>query len=160
MHLKYFSLCIAAVLAVFLWPSQVKAIPAFARQIGARCSTCHFQHYPVLNKFGRAFKSSGYSMIGGTTEMVEGDNNLSIPKTLNGALIAALTYQKTNGTNAVPSTSNTSNDGLLSIPQQIHLYLGGRISQNVGSLRNLALKRHARMPMGPSQELRFRFFLM
>jgi hypothetical protein len=158
MQFKKTLLFLIALMTVFLWTDQAKAIPAFARQIGAQCSTCHFQHYPVLNKFGRAFKSSGYSMLGANTETVEGENNLSIPKTLNAALIGALTYQKTNGTNAVPSTSNTSNDGLLSIPQQIHLYLGGRISQNIGFIAESCLEAACTNANGPLAGIKIPFF--
>ncbi|MGZ8548344.1 MAG: hypothetical protein ACXW33_07030, partial [Sulfuricurvum sp.] len=43
-------------------PSQ--AMPAFARQTGMECASCHFQHYPLLNETGRAFKASGYTMTG------------------------------------------------------------------------------------------------
>ena len=122
------------------WSSRADAIPAFARQTESPCSTCHYQHFPVLNKFGRAFKAGGYTMIGPNTATVEGEDGLSIPKTLNAALIGYLTYQKTNGTNAPGNTTNTPNDGILSIPQSLHLYLGGRISQNIGFIAESCLE--------------------
>lgn len=123
-----------------LWTPEANAIPAFARQIGAECSTCHFQHFPVLNKFGRSFKSSGYTMLGSKTETIEGKDNLSIPAVLNGALVGSMTYQKTNGANVPGATSNTSNDGLLSIPQSIHLYLGGRVNEHIGFIAESCLE--------------------
>ncbi|MBI4754423.1 MAG: cytochrome C, partial [Betaproteobacteria bacterium] len=36
--------------AVISTPSE--ATPAFARQMGKACVTCHFQHYPALNTYG------------------------------------------------------------------------------------------------------------
>jgi hypothetical protein len=39
--------------------STAEATPGFARQTGMACVACHFQHYPTLNSFGRAFKASG-----------------------------------------------------------------------------------------------------
>ena len=35
------------------------AIPAFSRQYGTSCSTCHLD-FPKLNDFGRAFKDAGF----------------------------------------------------------------------------------------------------
>ncbi len=50
------SLCVA----IFLFLPQVSsAIPAFARQYGTSCSTCH-SDFPKLNDFGKAFKDAGF----------------------------------------------------------------------------------------------------
>jgi len=35
------------------------AIPAFSRQYGTSCSTCHVD-FPKLNDFGKAFKDAGF----------------------------------------------------------------------------------------------------
>src|SRR5690242_18131940 len=35
------------------------AIPAFARQYGTSCTTCHLD-FPKLNDFGKAFKDAGF----------------------------------------------------------------------------------------------------
>lgn len=142
MRIKRTFLFIMALMTISLWTRQSEAIPAFARQTGAECSTCHFQHFPVLNDFGRAFKSGGYTATG-PRENVEGGNNLSIPPVLNGALITSLTYQKTNGTDAAPSPggpTSGSNEGALSIPQSVHLFLGGRISEHVGFIAESCLE--------------------
>jgi hypothetical protein len=48
------------VLAVVLVsPPRVHAIPAFSRQYGTSCSTCHLD-FPKLNDFGKAFKDAGF----------------------------------------------------------------------------------------------------
>src|SRR5713101_5240044 len=44
-------------LALFSTPSY--AIPAFSRQYGTSCSTCHVD-FPKLNDFGKAFKDAGF----------------------------------------------------------------------------------------------------
>lgn len=44
-------------LAVF--PQRGSAIPAFSRQYGTSCSTCHLD-FPKLNDFGKAFKDAGF----------------------------------------------------------------------------------------------------
>ena len=36
-----------------------QAIPAFSRQYGTSCSTCHVD-FPKLNDFGKAFKDAGF----------------------------------------------------------------------------------------------------
>ncbi|MGH7741498.1 MAG: hypothetical protein ACRENS_05685, partial [Candidatus Eiseniibacteriota bacterium] len=41
--------------------TPARAIPAFARKYGVRCTTCH-ESWPVLNDFGRAFRDNGYQM--------------------------------------------------------------------------------------------------
>jgi hypothetical protein len=38
---------------------QSFAIPAFSRQYGTSCSTCHID-FPKLNDFGKAFKDAGF----------------------------------------------------------------------------------------------------
>jgi hypothetical protein len=38
---------------------QIYAIPAFSRQYGTSCSTCHVD-FPKLNDFGKAFKDAGF----------------------------------------------------------------------------------------------------
>lgn len=42
-----------------LSPTSSRAIPAFARQYGTSCSTCHID-FPKLNDFGKAFKDAGF----------------------------------------------------------------------------------------------------
>jgi hypothetical protein len=62
--MKKVALTLASVMAAAAFAPEASAIPAFARQTGMACSACHQQHYPVLNGFGQAFKSAGYSMMG------------------------------------------------------------------------------------------------
>src|SRR5207302_360027 len=42
-----------------LFSSSSYAIPAFSRQYGTSCSTCHID-FPKLNDFGKAFKDAGF----------------------------------------------------------------------------------------------------
>jgi len=51
------SLCSVVVLLLLCGTSQ--AIPAFSRQYGTSCSTCHVD-FPKLNDFGKAFKDAGF----------------------------------------------------------------------------------------------------
>lgn len=42
-----------------IFPTSSHAIPAFSRQYGTSCSTCHWD-FPKLNDFGKAFKDAGF----------------------------------------------------------------------------------------------------
>lgn len=46
-------------LTFFLFTASSFAIPAFSRQYGTSCTTCHVD-YPKLNDFGKAFKDAGF----------------------------------------------------------------------------------------------------
>jgi len=55
----------AALVLVFLILSAsqpAKALPAFARKYGLRCSACH-ESWPMLNYFGQKFKDNGYQLM-------------------------------------------------------------------------------------------------
>jgi hypothetical protein len=128
--------------------TESQAVPAFARQTGMACNSCHFQgSYPALNQFGRSFKAAGYTQSG-AQELVE-DDNLSLPAVLNASLITKFRYQKTNGDNARLVESGATiegkegayatNVGELQLPDEAALFLGGRVSENIGFLTELSL---------------------
>ncbi|MEQ1487638.1 MAG: hypothetical protein ABL920_04040 [Methylotenera sp.] len=124
---KYiFSLAIIAITATFSMTSQ--ATPAFARQMGQACLSCHFQHFPTLNAHGQKFKAGGYTEMGkqGTLK----GEGLSLPSTLNASLFTKIRYQTTNGSD-LPGTS-TAGSGQLQFPDEFALLFGGRISDNIG----------------------------
>ena len=121
------------IISVFMFSApDAEAIPAFARQTGLSCSTCHFQHFPSLNAFGRSFKAGGYTMVGGQS-MIEGDM-LSMPSVLNASIVMKLRYQKTNG-----SDDTETDKGELQFPDEAALFLGGRIGDHVGFAYEMGL---------------------
>jgi len=130
--MKKITLSLAGVLAAVAFAPEASAVPAFARQVGMACTACHYQHFPVLNGFGRAFKTGGYTMTG-AQEKIEADG-LSLPSTLNAALVGYFGYTKTNGPATVQpaAAAYTTNDGSLGIPQQVSLFLGGRGGEHFG----------------------------
>ncbi len=75
------SLAVAAVASVSVAPTTSEAIPAFARQTGSACLSCHFQSFPTLAAYGRAFKMGGMTDVGDQA-LVE-DEGLSIPAMVN-----------------------------------------------------------------------------
>jgi hypothetical protein len=120
---------IIGIYGLLLSMPQAQAVPAFARQMGVPCNTCHFQHFPMLNAFGRAFKESGFTATG--TPLIESDN-FSLPANLNAALFTNIRFQQSNG--AKDPTAHTSNNGEWIIPGETSLFIGGRISPNMGGL--------------------------
>jgi hypothetical protein len=130
---RWLLMATAAVLFVLsISPREAAAVPAFARQTGMPCSACHFQHFPVLNDFGMAFKMNGYTMIG-AQKKVEA-KNLSLPVVLNASLVTKIRYQLSNG----PSREGTDR-GELQFPDEAALLIGGRGGDHVGFLLEMQL---------------------
>ncbi|MGB8337456.1 MAG: hypothetical protein WCD07_04025 [Burkholderiales bacterium] len=121
-------LAMSAVLAASVVSMESQAVSMYARQTGMACASCHFQHYPLLNDFGRAFKASGYTLVG-PQGVIKGED-LSIPASMNVGIVSKLRYQKSNG----PKVTGThaENDGRWDIPDEFNVLLGGRISENIG----------------------------
>lgn len=108
-----------------------QAIPGFARQTGMACAACHTT-FPAINAFGRAFKAGGYVLVG-AQPLIEGEN-LSLPSTLNMSLITKLRYSKTNG-----NTGVGLDRGEIVWPDEAAFLVGGRVSERIGFLAEIAL---------------------
>jgi hypothetical protein len=125
--MKKIVLSLAGVLAAAAFAPEASALPVFARQTGMACSACHFNHAPLLNSFGRAFKSAGYTMMGAQGK-IEGER-LSIPDTVNLGILTTAGYEKvqnSRGAYAVPSSGG-----------ELSIFYGGRITENMGFLSEL-----------------------
>jgi hypothetical protein len=123
------SIGVLATLAVLSTPSQ--AVPAFARQTGKACASCHFQHFPALNDYGREFKSNGF-VENGKQGTVKGskDNELSIPDVLNASLFLKARYQQSNGSDKPNEPTQAA--GQWQAPDEFALLFGGRVSSTIG----------------------------
>ena len=135
--MKKIIIALAAILVSAIFAPAASALPVFARQTGFACNQCHFQHFPMLNAFGRSFKAGGFTMMGAQAK-VEGDN-LSIPDRLNLGVLATLTIEKvSNGGGMMPD--GTVVDDQVNIPAgggELSLFFGGRISENAGFLAEM-----------------------
>ncbi len=121
-------LSIAGVMAAMAFAPEASAVPVFARQTGMACSACHFQHFPAINSFGRAFKASGYTMMG-AQEKVEGEH-LSIPDRLNMAVLATGGIERVSGGPSnvfVPGTGG-----------ELQFFFGGKVTDFAGFLSEFA----------------------
>ena len=143
--MKKIVLSIAGVMAIAAFAPEASALPVFARQTGMACSACHFQHFPLLNGFGRSFKAGGFTMMGAQAK-VEGDN-LSIPAELNMAVLTSLGYVKTNQTADTTGVTKNYGNGVWGVPgagagggaNEASLFFGGHVSDFAGFLSELGL---------------------
>jgi hypothetical protein len=142
--MKKVALSLAGVMAAATFAPQASALPVFARQTGMACNACHFQHFPMLNAFGRSFKASGFTLMGAEGK-VEGEN-LSIPNVLNAAILTTAGYTKTNQTGATGTAAAAGikgvGDGAVYVPGtngEFSLFVGGRTSDNSGALAEIGL---------------------
>jgi hypothetical protein len=104
--------------------TNANAIPAFARQMGVSCNTCHSQNaYPALNRFGRSFKASGFTMVGMQNTITDDSKEsfLSLTDTLNMAFVVKIRYIKSSASKSV-----------LEFPDETALLIGGRVANDVG----------------------------
>ncbi|RMF43278.1 MAG: hypothetical protein D6751_10640, partial [Deltaproteobacteria bacterium] len=112
-------------------PTTSEAIPAFARQTGAACLSCHFQSFPTLSAFGRAFKMGALTDVG-EQALVE-DEALSIPAVLNATIVFRPQVNNTKvATTGLPSVTSKE----ISYGDQVVL-IGGRIGPNAGAFVEL-----------------------
>ncbi len=131
--MKKIVLSIAAVMAAAAFAPEASAVPAFARQTGMACSACHFQHFPLLNGFGRAFKNAGFTMMGAQGK-IEGEH-LSLPDTLNMGILTSAYYQNEKNTGGVTAPKF----GVPGSGGELSMFYGGRISEFAGFLSELGL---------------------
>lgn len=117
-------LSLAGVMAAMAFAPEASAVPVFARQTGMACSACHFQHFPALNGFGRAFKQAGYTMMGAQGK-VEGEH-ISIPDRLNMAVLATAGIDKASG--------QGSNIFVPGAGGELQLFFGGKVTDFAGFL--------------------------
>jgi len=134
--MKKIVLSIAAVMAAASFAPEASAVPVFARQTGMACSACHFQHFPLLNGFGRAFKSAGFTMMGAQGK-IEGEH-LSIPDNLNFGILTTTGYEKSANTAA----NIQGGQGAWFVPGsggELSMFFGGRVAEFAGFLSELGL---------------------
>lgn len=109
---------------------DASAVPSFARQAGMDCKACHTV-FPELTPLGRSFKLGGYLM---TTS----DKRYEFPPPLAG--MAQISYTNTARTQPKGAIEDnwatritSSGNNVVSIPQQMSVFYGGRVLYNIGA---------------------------
>jgi len=116
-----------AVSAVAVAPTTSEAIPSFARQTGAACLSCHFQTFPAVNSFGRAFKLGAFTDVG-EQALIE-DEALSLPSVLNASFVLRAQYTNTRTTTGATTVGTTA----WGVPADAVLLMAGRVGSNTGA---------------------------
>jgi hypothetical protein len=142
MRAKLQSVSVAVFVVVLAAASSALAVPAFARQTGLACSSCH-TIYPELTPFGRQFKANGYTMT--MTKQVTSVNAaenrtfLEFPAYVPLGMQIQSTFTHTQaaqpsaGTGNAPSAKN--NDVVL--PDQWSFFYAGKVAPYVGAFMQL-----------------------
>jgi len=121
---------VVAVSAVSIAPTTSEAIPAFARQTGAACLSCHFQSFPTLSAFGRAFKEGAFTDVG-EQALVE-DDDLSIPASLNMTLMFRPQFNIKKVSGNAAAAANVTTKSIAATADQV-MMIAGRIGTNTGA---------------------------
>ena len=129
---------VVAVSAVAVAPTTSEAIPAFARQTGAACLSCHFQSFPGLTAFGRSFKYNAFTDVG-EQALIE-DDALSIPSSLNATIVVRPQIQSVKTTGApTQRTATLTADNVMLVAGRIGTNTGAFAEIGGGSFANIQL---------------------
>src|SRR5450759_3414748 len=104
-------------------------VPSFSRQTGLACSACHYQ-FPQLTPFGRMFKLNGYTLTSLSTIGQPGDS--AGRESLKLATIPPLAAMVVTGLTQTARAQPGAQNGTVSFPQQLSLFLAGQITPSVG----------------------------
>jgi hypothetical protein len=132
-------LSLACVMTAIAFAPQAFAVPAFSRQTGQTCSSCHFQHFPLLNATGQEFKASGFTKMSANNKF-KGDD-LSIPDQVNlsGFTTTYFQTESSGKTGGVANAATVPKWGVPATGGEFSLFIGGRISSFMGFLAEAGL---------------------
>lgn len=143
---KGYVLAVVGLLTFAGLTQEAKALPMFTTQTGMDCTGCHTQHMPRLNKFGRKFAASGWTMSKQVADMNEehaAEQGMLSDSDLNPSLLIkskyARTWDKPDGKGAIKE--GDTNDGEWSIIRMATFTYGGRVTENVGGMLNLGWRK-------------------
>lgn len=125
---------VVAVSAVAVAPTTSEAVPAFARQTGAACLSCHFNRIPKLTAFGANFRINAFRDMG--EQALLEDDGLSLPATFNSSLIFKAQVRSDNG--AAGAFGSGSKNAIM-WPEEAALLVGGRYGEHLGGLTEIGL---------------------
>lgn len=124
----FLSVFAMAITGVMVTPQESSAVPAFARQTGYECNSCHFQYFPKLSAMGRAFKMGGFTDT--SIDLIEGDN-ISLPATMPVSFLTKFRYlMQSNKTSGDPKSG--AERGEIEVPDEATFFVGGRLASNIG----------------------------
>jgi hypothetical protein len=130
-----FWLAISVLVSAAILSTPSYALPSFARQTNKACSACHFENFPMLNDYGRAFKAGGFTEVYAPEDVRRNTDaaELSIPLVLNASFFGTFEYDRYSG-NRVDSTGAQTNADFSewTVPQEASIFISGRVAEYVG----------------------------
>jgi hypothetical protein len=120
---------LVGLLILALWPRAAAAIPLFNRQTGQNCVACHAGgQFPELTPYGRMFKMTGYTI---------GERTVPV------SAMALVSYSKVADTSKSdnPSADFSKNGNLIFATGS--LFLGGKITDNIGAFAQITFDPYA-----------------
>ena len=135
-------LAILALVSVAVLSTPSHALPSFARQTNKACAACHFENFPMLTDYGRAFKASGFTEIYNEPTRENTDNaELSIPLVLNAAFFGTMRVDNYSGdSNDATGPPTHANFTEWTVPEEASLFISGRVAANVGFHSEIGLR--------------------
>ena len=131
-------IALASLLAIGGLTQSVEAMPMFATQTGVDCAGCHTQQMPRLNKFGRKFAASGMTISQKVFDANGTSSGFTSNMDINPSLLIKSKYNKTydkpDGKGAIDTREDSTNEGEFSAIRMATIYLGGRVTENVGAI--------------------------
>jgi len=124
---------------------NIEAMPMFTTQTGMDCSGCHAQQMPKLNKYGRKFLASGMTISQAVSDINSSKKSIISDMDINPSMLVKIKYEKTTDkptkSGRVQEEDGSTNDGEWSIPRTMSLLFGGRVSENIGTLIRLGIRK-------------------
>src|SRR5450631_1679725 len=138
-----FWLAISVVASAAILSTPSYALPSFARQTNKACTACHFENFPMLTDYGRAFKASGFTEVYAPENVRRNTDGaeLSLPLVLNASFFGTMRYDRNSGNTVDSSGSQTNSDfGEWTVPEEASLFISGRVAQYVGFHSEIGLR--------------------
>jgi hypothetical protein len=137
----WLAISVLASAAILSTPSY--ALPSFARQTNKACTACHFENFPMLTDYGRAFKASGFTEVYAPENVRKNTDGqeMSLPLVLNASFFGTFVYNRYSGNTVDSSGAPTNADfSEWTIPQEASLFISGRVAQYVGFHSEVGLR--------------------
>jgi hypothetical protein len=129
----WLAISVLASAAILSTPSY--ALPSFARQTNKACSACHFENFPMLTDYGRAFKAGGFTEVYAPENVRRNTDaaEMSLPLVLNASFFGTFAYNRYSG-NTVDSTGapTYADFSEWTFPQEASIFISGRVAEYVG----------------------------
>jgi hypothetical protein len=137
----WLAISVLASAAVISSPSY--ALPSFARQTNKACSACHFENFPMLTDYGRAFKAGGFTEVYAPENVRKNTDaaEMSLPLVLNASFFGTMRYDRYSGNTVDSSGAPTNADfSEWTVPEEASVFISGRVAEYVGFHSEIGLR--------------------